>query len=447
MILRVGSSGDNVLDLQNKLKNLGYTIDADSVYGSQTESVVRQFQEDYGLDIDGVAGDQTFGKLNSLASNTGTQDTGTQAEQKAPAVEPVSVQPYQKSDEVKNAYALIEQHKQNKPGQFSWGNQSALDKAYEDWKNRESFSYDPSSDPLYQLYKDQYAALGKIAMEDTMGQAAALTGGYGNSWAQTVGQQTYNNYMQQVNSMLPEFYGMAKQNYDEEGQKLLNELSILEGQRQTAYGEHRDLVGDWQNELNYLVGTASNLEDREYQQYRDTVADDRYLAEMDHERQQESFERLTGLISVGYTPSDADLLAAGMTRAQADALAASFTSSTGGGTGGNGGDSSSGNDNDDTKPLSTSEYKTWREMFADAEGNESALDGLRKQLAGMGYSSEADALYEEFVGEKVAKKFDGVSTFKASMPTRREFSTIAMRAMWQKSCKSGLITAHQAGTP
>lgn len=325
MILRVGSSGDNVLDLQNKLKNLGYTIDADSVYGSQTKSVVEQFQKDYGLDVDGVAGDQTFGKLNSLASNTGTQ-----AEQKAPAVEPVSVQPYQKSDEVKNAYALIEQHKQSKPGAFSWGNQSALDKAYEDWKNRESFSYDPSSDPLYQLYKDQYAALGKIAMEDTMGQAAALTGGYGNSWAQTVGQQTYNNYMQQVNSMLPEFYGMAKQNYDEEGQKLLNELSILEGQRQTAYGEHRDMVGDWQNELSYLVGTASDLEDKEYQQYRDTVADDRYLSEMDHERQQEAFERLTGLISVGYQPTDADLLAAGMTRAQADALTASFTSGTDG---------------------------------------------------------------------------------------------------------------------
>lgn len=36
MILRSGSSGNDVLDLQTKLKGLGYTIDTDGKYGSQT---------------------------------------------------------------------------------------------------------------------------------------------------------------------------------------------------------------------------------------------------------------------------------------------------------------------------------------------------------------------------------------------------------------------------
>ena len=60
--------------------------------------------------------------------------------------------------------------------------------------NRKEFSYDLNGDMLYQQMKDQYQVLGKTAMQDTMGEAAALTGGYGNTYAQSVGQQTYDEY-------------------------------------------------------------------------------------------------------------------------------------------------------------------------------------------------------------------------------------------------------------
>ena len=59
--------------------------------------------------------------------------------------------------------------------------------------NRSPFTYDMNEDMLYQQYKDSYTRQGKLAMQDTMGQAAALTGGYGNSYATTAGQQTYNS--------------------------------------------------------------------------------------------------------------------------------------------------------------------------------------------------------------------------------------------------------------
>ena len=55
--------------------------------------------------------------------------------------------------------------------------QEALD-AY---MNRPDFQYDANGDALYRHYKDQYTELGKRAMQDTMGQAAALTGGDGSS--------------------------------------------------------------------------------------------------------------------------------------------------------------------------------------------------------------------------------------------------------------------------
>ena len=51
---------------------------------------------------------------------------------------------------------------------------------YEKIVNRAPFRYDINGDPLYQQYKDEYLKGGRLSMMDTMGQAAALTGGYGN---------------------------------------------------------------------------------------------------------------------------------------------------------------------------------------------------------------------------------------------------------------------------
>ena len=52
-----------------------------------------------------------------------------------------------------------------------------------------TFSYDLLSDPVYRQYRSQYQRLGRRAMEDTVGTASALTGGYGSSYAVTAGQQ------------------------------------------------------------------------------------------------------------------------------------------------------------------------------------------------------------------------------------------------------------------
>lgn len=88
--------------------------------------------------------------------------------------------------------------------------------------NREEFSYDLDGDALYQQYKDQYLQQGKLAMQDTMGQAAALTGGYGNSYAQTVGQQAYNQYLGQLNAVVPELYSLVRSRCTQEGNDLWN---------------------------------------------------------------------------------------------------------------------------------------------------------------------------------------------------------------------------------
>ena len=94
--------------------------------------------------------------------------------------------------------------------------QEALD-AY---MNRPDFQYDANGDALYRHYKDQHTELGKRAMQDTMGQASALTGGYGSSYAQNVGQQAYQSYLSRVDDVLPELYQLAYQKYQDEGNRL-----------------------------------------------------------------------------------------------------------------------------------------------------------------------------------------------------------------------------------
>lgn len=95
-----------------------------------------------------------------------------------------------------------------------------LERLYAAITGRPAFSYDPASDPVYNSYAQSYRRRGRLAMRDTMGQAAALTGGYGSSYAQSVGQQQYDSYLQSLGEALPELYGMAWQRYNAEGDAL-----------------------------------------------------------------------------------------------------------------------------------------------------------------------------------------------------------------------------------
>lgn len=41
----------------------GYNIDIDGIFGQSTDNIVRQFQSDRGLAVDGIVGKNTFRKL------------------------------------------------------------------------------------------------------------------------------------------------------------------------------------------------------------------------------------------------------------------------------------------------------------------------------------------------------------------------------------------------
>lgn len=143
----------------------------------------------------------------------------------------------------------MNQIKANKPGAYESRWDSQLDELYNQIANRKKFSYDLGTDPLYQQYREQYQRQGRLAMQDTMGQAAALTGGYGSTYGEQVGQQAYNAYLQSLNEIVPQLQQQAYQQYQDEGTELYNRYNLVKGRDDTEYGRYRDTVSDYYSDL------------------------------------------------------------------------------------------------------------------------------------------------------------------------------------------------------
>lgn len=112
-------------------------------------------------------------------------------------------------------------------------NQEQIDALNKEYTERGQFSYDPEADAAYQNYVKAMKDNGQKAMQDTMGKAASMTGGYGNSYAASVGQQVYNDYMSQASAAQADFEDRALARYNAEGDQLLSKLSLLQNQEST----------------------------------------------------------------------------------------------------------------------------------------------------------------------------------------------------------------------
>ncbi|WP_420156519.1 N-acetylmuramoyl-L-alanine amidase [Nocardiopsis sp. CNT-189] len=71
--------GEAIAELQRALRDRGYTIGADGFYGPQTERIVREYQADHGLDVDGIAGPQTLGHIGLTGAPDDPPETGPDA--------------------------------------------------------------------------------------------------------------------------------------------------------------------------------------------------------------------------------------------------------------------------------------------------------------------------------------------------------------------------------
>ena len=178
---------------------------------------------------------------------------------------------YQKSEDVINAEnkKTDAENAVNNYGDFSYSNDAAFKEIMDKILNREKFSYDLNGDALYQQYKDKYIQQGKMAMQDTMGQAAAMTGGYGNSYAATVGNQAYQASLDNLNDIIPELYQMALDKYNQEGQDLYNQYGMLSDDRNMEYAQWGDKYNQLVADRDYYGNEANNAYVKDYGQWTD----------------------------------------------------------------------------------------------------------------------------------------------------------------------------------
>ena len=173
---------------------------------------------------------------------------------------------YQKSDDVLAAEKKKTgaENAVSSYGDYGYGKQGTLDEVINKILNREEFSYDLNGDALYQQYKDKYIQQGKMAMQDTMGQAAAMTGGYGNSYAATAGNQAYQAHLENLNDVIPELYQMAYDRYNQEGQDLYNQYSMLSDDKSMDYGMWSDKYNQLVADRDYYGNEANNAFNKDY---------------------------------------------------------------------------------------------------------------------------------------------------------------------------------------
>ena len=248
-----GSQGDAVRQLQSQLNRHGYQLEEDGVFGSKTRAAVRDYQKKNSLRLDGIAGDETWGSLMASPAAGAAEETvsvpvARPSARTAQALAELE-QGYAPSADVSAAQAYRDSVAALRPDAYASAYERQLAALYDEIAGRQPFAYDPETDDAFAQYARMYRQKGRAAMEDTMGQAAALTGGYASSYAARTGQQAYDRYMQELMALLPEFQDRAQQAYDRQGQALQQQYQLLSGQEKEQYQRWQDGMADWEKQL------------------------------------------------------------------------------------------------------------------------------------------------------------------------------------------------------
>ncbi len=192
---------------------------------------------------------------------------------------------------------------------------------------KESFSYDPMDDPIFEIYKKLYTRLGDDAYDRALADGVLRTGGAMNTSAQSAAMQAKNHYNTMLMSKIPELYESSYEKYRSEYERLYDELDLLNELDDSAYKRHRDTVSDWENDREYFyqkdedmsdwlreqyefdTGTEYKLtkdeNDRAYKESRDRIEDARWEDEYEFDKNSDVIEHATDIAKILYGKSGA----------------------------------------------------------------------------------------------------------------------------------------------
>lgn len=150
----------------------------------------------------------------------------------------------------------------------------------------------------YAALKDQYAANGEMGMNDLLGQVSSRTGGLASSYAASVANQEYNDWMSKLEQA-------AREMYQQDRSDKLNSLGVLSDAYDREYGEYGDKLNQWNTDRNFA-----------YQQAQDALANQWKQKEWDYNMSQDEWNKaaqqaemmasygdFSGYKALGYTDS------------------------------------------------------------------------------------------------------------------------------------------------
>ena len=177
--------------------------------------------------------------------------------------------------------------------------------------DRKPYTYSLDGDAVYQALKDRYTANAKAGMRDTMGQAANLTGGYGSSYGQQVGQQQYDLTMRGLTDYVPQLEQQAYARWRDQGDDLRAQYQMLgqlgaqeQATKQQSYSQIASLISSsgYQPTAEELANSGMTAEQANalLQMW---ISGNPLLAWQQGKIDPETYHQLTGQYPPGYTPA------------------------------------------------------------------------------------------------------------------------------------------------
>lgn len=323
-------------------------------------------------------------KLQTTATS-GYQGTSANTQQRLSTLQ----QGYKPSQNVQNAQNQLTQVQAQRPTAYTSPYTQQLEGIYQQIVNRQPFKYDMNGDMLYQNAKDQYVQGGRQAMMDTMGQAASLTGGYGNSYASTAGNQAYQQYLLQLNAMVPEFYDRAAARYDQQGADLYNQYGMMQDRENAEYGRYQDSLAQWNTDYANAQSSYYNAYNQDYGAYQDALGYWQQQAAAENADywavRDQAYQTAMQMLANGQMPSADLLAAAGISQVDAQSMMPVKKSSGSG------------------KSTSTSSTKKVAVMQPDSLAAYYAQGGTTPLQAGFGPVASQQAIEEAYEKAAISK--------------------------------------------
>lgn len=152
--------------------------------------------------------------------------------------------------------------------------QQLLGSNYNDWAQ--------GSD--YAALEGRYTKNGQRAMQDTLGQVSARTGGLASSYAGAASQQSYNSYMSQLEEA-------AREMYNAERSRQQQDINLLMALEQGDYAKYQGLLGQYNTDRGFDYGAYSDDRNFNYGMGRDMVNDQRWGLEWGRQGEQDAYNR------------------------------------------------------------------------------------------------------------------------------------------------------------